>query len=47
MEDHKYLSPEVTETTFGNGEKIVCNYGDKPYSYNGREVPPRSYILAK
>lgn len=47
MEDHKYLSPEVTETTFGNGEKTVCNYGDKPYSYNGREIPPRSYILAK
>ena len=47
IEDHKYIAPDVTLTLFGNGEKIVCNYGASDFVYEGKTVKPMSYILAK
>ena len=47
MEDHKYLTPDVTMTVFGNGEKIICNYGKTPYVYKGKTVVPMKYLLTK
>ena len=47
MEKHKFLAPDVTLTVFGNGDEIVCNYGEKPFQYKGKTVGKMSYALIK
>ncbi len=47
IEDHKMIAPDVSMTLFGNGEKIICNYGKTDYNYNGKTVKPMGYILTK
>ncbi len=45
MTRHDTLAPNVFLTTFGEGSKIVSNYNDVPYRWQGHEVKPISYIL--
>lgn len=45
MVRHDTLAPQVFLTTFGDGSKIVSNYGTAPYSWNGTAVGPVSYVL--
>ena len=47
MENHEEISPDVFVATYSNGEKIVCNYNEKPFMYEGVEVPPLDYVLIK
>ncbi len=47
MDDHRELAPDVFITIYSDGSKIVCNYSDKDFAYNGRDVKPMDYILIK
>ncbi len=37
------LAKNVTITRFENGEEIVVNYTDKPYTYKGQQISAKSY----
>ena len=45
MRSHKTLAPGVTLTCYGNGESVVCNYSEKPYTYRNVSVPPFGYRI--
>ena len=45
MVSHRELRPGVFETAYGNGERTVCNYTDKPVVIEGRTVAPMGYVL--
>lgn len=46
IEDHRQVTADVFSTTYGNGHRVVVNYGEKPYALpSGETVPPRGYLL--
>ena len=46
MVSHREIAPKVFETRYGNGERTICNYNDKPYPRAGKkDVPPLGYVL--
>ena len=45
MLSHKTIVPGVTVTCYGNGESVVCNYSEKPYTYRNMSVPPAGYRI--
>jgi len=47
MTRHETLAPGVFLTVFGEGSKIVSNYNEKPYVWQGHAVNPVSYILVR
>ncbi|MGG4036002.1 DUF5696 domain-containing protein [Paenibacillus cisolokensis] len=42
---HRTLAPNVKETTYENGKRIVVNYNTEPYREGGLEVPAQSFIV--
>ena len=47
LDDHAEIAPNVTRSRYGNGEEVVCNYGEEPFGYGGKEIMPLSYALFK
>ena len=47
MTDHTLLAPQTARVQYGDDLAIVVNYGDKPYPYGGKEVPPLGYVILK
>ena len=45
MQSHSKLAKGVYLTEFGNGERIVCNYNETPFVFEGKTIEPISYIL--
>ncbi len=47
MLSHKFLTGDrqVQETEFSSGKKIIVNFGDEDYSYNGETVNAKSYKI--
>ncbi len=47
MTNHRFLTEDynVEETTFSTGDCIICNFGDKPFSYNGKSVKAKNYLI--
>lgn len=45
MQSHDMISEKVAKVTYADGTVIVCNYGDEPYSYDGKTVAPLAYLL--
>ncbi|HUT94686.1 MAG TPA: DUF5696 domain-containing protein [Thermoguttaceae bacterium] len=46
LEGHRQVAEEVFETVYGNGERVLVNYGERPYPLAaGGSVPPRGYRL--
>ena len=41
------IAPDVFRSRYSNGEEVVCNYTDKPFSYRGESVAPLAYRLYK
>ena len=39
MEDHRMLTPTVSQTTYSNGTRVVVNHGATPFDFEGRTVP--------
>jgi hypothetical protein len=48
MTNHRFLTADfdVEETTFSTGNKIVCNFSDNPFSYEGKLVKAKSYLIS-
>jgi hypothetical protein len=49
MTGHRFLTKDYTveQTTFSTGDSIICNFGDKPYEFDGKSVAPKSYLTLK
>lgn len=47
MDKHEELAPKVFCSTFSNGERMICNYSDTPYTYKKATVKPKSFLLLK
>ena len=45
IREHTQLASGVFVTRYENGEEVVCNYGEKPFSYRGRDVRPVGFEL--
>ena len=45
MDGHDRLAPGVWLTTWGDGTRLVANYSDGPYVFEGRTVAPVDYAL--
>ena len=47
MTDHKYISDNVTCTTYADGTKVYVNFGFNEYLENGIYVPARDYKVVR
>jgi hypothetical protein len=47
MEDHKQLAPDVYLTAYSNGSKVITNYTQSPFEYEGKTIKPRDYLFIK
>ena len=47
--NHKFLSDDfnVEESTFSTGDRIICNFGVKPFLFEGKTVNAKSYLIMK
>ncbi|MBD2868517.1 DUF5696 domain-containing protein [Paenibacillus arenilitoris] len=43
--DHKTIAPNVKETGYENGKRIIVNYNTEPYAYGDLEVPAKDFIV--
>ena len=43
---HRFVSPDhkVQESLFSSGNKIVVNFGDEPFTLEGKEIKPKNYL---
>ena len=44
MISHRRLTDKVVETEYENGTKIILNYGNSDYTYNGKICKPHDYL---
>ena len=47
MEDHAEIAPGIFRARYSNGEEMVCNYADKPFTYRGHTIAAKGYELFK
>ena len=47
MEDHRKLADGVFLTLFSNGERIISNYTNHEYQFEGKKVKPLDYLLVE
>ena len=47
MEDHKKLADGVYLTVYGDGSKVVTNYSETPFAYDGKTVKAKDFILIR
>jgi hypothetical protein len=45
IHEHVELAPHVTVTRYENGEEVVCNASNAPFTYRGVNLPPRTHRL--
>jgi len=45
--DHLALAPNVMETVYENGVRIIVNYNDEAWSENGMTVPAKDFIVIR
>jgi len=45
--NHRTLAPEVKETTYSNGKRIIVNYGTEPYRNGNIVVGPMDYRVIR
>lgn len=47
MTDHRFLTDDFTveQTTFSTGDRIICNFGEKPFPHEDQVVEPGGYLI--
>ncbi len=47
MTDHQFLTDDYTveRTTFSTGDSIICNFGDEPYTQDGKVIESGGYLI--
>jgi hypothetical protein len=43
--DHQKLAKGVYMTQYEDGTQVIVNYNDQAYSYKGKEVPAKNYVV--
>ncbi|XEC96123.1 DUF5696 domain-containing protein [Paenibacillus tarimensis] len=44
---HETLAPDVKQTTYANGKRIIVNYNTRPYTNGDLFVPARDYVVIR
>ena len=44
MDDHRMLTPDVSLTAYSDGTRVVVNYGGKPFSFEGTDIPANDWV---
>lgn len=44
MDEHEYLAPEVTATTYSNGTRVIVNYGKTDFLIDGITIPAGDWL---
>lgn len=47
IHENMEISPDIFATRYENGEEVVCNYTDKPFTYRGQTVPSLDFLLLR
>ena len=47
MEQHDILTKGVSCSTYSDGSRVVVNYTQEPYIFEGKEVAAESYVIVK
>ncbi len=47
MDDHREIAPKVFLTTYSDGSRVVTNYNNADFNYQGRKVGAMDYIIIK
>ena len=45
IHEHVELAPSVTATRYENGEEVVCNASNAPFTCRGETLPSRTHRL--
>jgi hypothetical protein len=47
MVSHRFVSADhqVQETVFSSGKKVMVNFGDTPFVYDGKTIEPKAFIM--
>lgn len=45
MQEHKKLADDVYLTVYGDGSRVVTNYTNAPYEFEGKKVAAMDYLL--
>ena len=44
IDDIAHPQPDVAVTTYGNGTRVVINYGNEPLDFEGHTIPPLDFL---
>ena len=47
INDHRYITPDVTCTEFEGGARVYVNFGYEDFAQDGIAVPARDYIVLR
>lgn len=47
LDEHAEIAPDVFCSTFSNGTRIVCNYSDADFEFEGQTVKPLGYVVIR
>lgn len=47
MDRHDMIAENVFRTGYSDGTEIIVNYGEKPFLYKNKNIPPMAYIKEK
>ena len=47
LDEHSEIAPNVFCSTFSNGTRIVCNYSEADFAFEGKTVKPLAYVVLK
>ena len=47
LDEHSEIAPDVFCSTFSNGTRIVCNYSEADFEFEGKTVRPLAYVVLK
>ena len=44
---HRFITPDhkVQESVFSSGNKIVVNFGDSDYSFGGKNIKAKGFLI--
>ncbi|MDP4085328.1 MAG: DUF5696 domain-containing protein [Bacillota bacterium] len=45
--DYQKLTTDVSIVTYGENTKVICNFSEQPFIYEGKTVKPMNFILIK
>lgn len=47
LDDHEEIAPGITRSLFSDGSRIICNYTETAFEFEGHQVAAEDYIVIK